>query len=77
MWKPRYDLAPSRGGVFIWGLGRLDAAKVAHTARLRLTTNAAFSRLCESRVPEVLDQIRWRGRTHSSTSAWRGASVIH
>jgi hypothetical protein len=30
------------GGVFIWGLARLDAAKVAHTARLRLTTNAAF-----------------------------------
>jgi hypothetical protein len=42
MWKPRYDLAPSRGGVFIWELARLDAAKVAHTARLRLTTNAAF-----------------------------------
>jgi hypothetical protein len=41
MWKPRYDLAPSRGGVFIWELARLDAAKVAHTARLRLT-NAAF-----------------------------------
>ena len=31
---------PWRG--FHLGLGRLDAAKVAHTARLRLTTNAAF-----------------------------------